>query len=319
MVRWGLILSLFGVIPLSSVTFGRKYRVLVADEKITALDVSQLRVIFEIEKIALQIANYAFIKIYNLNEVTENAIINEGARVIVEAGYDNGIYGTIFDGKILQFLRSKEDNLDYVLTLVCLDGDSFLSNNYINLTLNAGQNKRQVIEAVCNQAMVTTEIGRVSPDISSERLPRGKVLFGDPKQYLRDVAKDQRAGFYVENGKVYIERATDIAEGSALVLTPKTGLIGTPEQTQEGVGFRTLLDPRIKLKTMIKLDQSYIRQLQQQIGQYPVILDQDGQYQAYRVRHIGDSRGNDWYTEVDGVGRYGTIPTLLNSALQSPF
>jgi hypothetical protein len=101
-------------------------------------------------------------------------------------------------------------------------------------------------------------------------------------------------------------------------VSPKNGLIGVPEQTQEGVTFRTLLDPRIKLMTMVKIDNSYIRQMRQEIGQYPALLDQDGQYQAYKVCHIGDTRGQEWYTEVEGIGRYGKIPMLLNSALDSP-
>ena len=34
-------------------------------------------------------------------------------------------YGKIFDGQIVQAVRSKENNTDYVLTLVCLEGILF--------------------------------------------------------------------------------------------------------------------------------------------------------------------------------------------------
>jgi hypothetical protein len=317
----------------SDVLYGRKYRVLVVDGKTTALDVSNLRCVFRIEKAVLSLANYAEIKIYNLNETTESKIIKEGARVIVEAGYDGyysqtsdgtiytyyaSRYGKIFDGSVMQFIREREDNTDYVLTLVCLDGDSFLSNNLISLTLNAGQNKRQIINSIASKSTVKTEVGRVSPDLPTQRLPRGKVLFGEPKKYLRDIAHEANGGFYIDDGKIFVHRSTD-TPGQALVVTPRNGLIGVPEQTQEGVSFKTLLDPRIGLQSMVKLDNTYIRMVKQQIGQYPSVLDQDGQYQAYRVIHSGDSRDNDWYTEVDGVGRYGTIPALLIDAAQNPF
>jgi hypothetical protein len=325
MIRWVPILSLSGVIPLSSVTFGRKYRVLIAgntankEGKITAIDVSQLRVTFEIEKTYRSRANYAYIAIYNLWESTESDLVKNGSRVIVEAGYDNGIYGTIFDGDIIQFIREKENNLDYVLTLVCLDGDSFLNHNLIKLTLNAGQNKRQIIDAICKRALVSTEISRISPDISNERLPRGKVLFGDPKQYLEDVTKEQNGTFYMENGKAFITKYSDEPPTTALVVSPSTGLIGVPEQTQDGANFKLLLDPRINLLSMIKIDNSTIRQLRQEPERYPIPLDNDGQYQVYRMRHVGDSRGNDWYTEIEGFSRYAkNILLFLASADQNP-
>jgi hypothetical protein len=69
---------------------------------------------------------------------------------------------------------------------------------------------------------------------------------------------------------------------------------------------------------MIKLDNSNIRQMKQQIGQIPVMLDQDGQYQAYKIVHEGDTRGQNWYTEITGVSRYGKIPIMLVTGNQNP-
>lgn len=322
-----------GVILLDNILYGRKYRVLVADDKTTALDVSNLRVVFKIEKLPSAVANYAEIKIYNLREETETGIINESTRVIVEAGYDgyytqtiNGTeftyianqYGVIFEGEIIQYIREKEDNVDHVLTLVCCDGNSFLSDNIISMTVNAGQNKRQIINTISQKSLIPSEIGRVSPDISSQRLPRGKVIFGEPKKYLRDIARESNGEFFIEDGRIYIQRSTDVPPGQTLVISPTSGLIGTPEQTQEGISFRTLLDPRIKLFTMIKIDNSYIQQIRQQRGQYQLILDQNGQYQAYKITHVGDSRGLEWYTEVEGVGRYGKCPAFLFDQSQAP-
>ena len=136
-------------------------------------------------------ANYAEINIYNLTNDTETEIIKEGARVIIEAGYDGFIkeetesvakqYGKIFDGDIIQYVRSREDNVDYVLTLVCLDGDSFLNNNILKTTLNSGVSQRQIVEHIASQAKTPTEVGRISPELSTQKLPRCKVFFGMPK------------------------------------------------------------------------------------------------------------------------------------------
>lgn len=315
---------------MSNFLYGRKFRVYVADQQGDAWDVSNLRCTFAIEKVALATANYAEITIYNLTNDAETSIIKEGVRVIVEAGYDGFIntdtgeqtaakqYGKIFDGDVIQFLRGREDNVDYTLTLICLDGDSFLNNNIIKTTLTAGMTQRQLVDHITAKPLTPTEIGRISPELSTQRLPRGKVFFGMPKDYLGDIARDNAASFWVDDGQVYIAKATDITAEEALVLTPQTGLIGTPQQKQDGVSFKCLLNPSIRLMSMIKLDNTMIRQQKYQIGQIPSQLDQDGQYQVYKFRHVGDTRGDEWYTEVDGVGRVGRMPLMLATATQNP-
>ncbi|MDR7865787.1 MAG: hypothetical protein RIN56_03160 [Sporomusaceae bacterium] len=315
--------------------YGRKYRVLVADKNNNALDVSNLRCTFRVEKVALQVANHAEVSIYNLSPDTEKVIIKEGMRVILEAGYQGYLktqqqgaaqqvlapkqYGKIFDGEVIQAIRDREDVVDYKLTLVCLDGDSFLNNNIVKMTVNAGLNQRQIVDQIATKAVTPTEIGRISPDLKTQNLPRGKVFFGMPKDYLRDIARDNNANFWVEDGQVYIAKATDTPPGEALVLTPKTGLVGVPQQTFDGVTFKCLLNPAIKLMTMVQIDNSLIRMQKKRLGQIPVPLDDDGQYQAYKVIHYGDTRGNEWYTEVDGVSRYGAAaPLMLANKIQSP-
>lgn len=319
---------------MSDVLYGRKYRVLVSNINNEALDVSNLRCTFRIEKVAMQTANYAEVSIYNLSAGTEAEIIKEGDRVIVEAGYQGVIttdangnlieatpkqYGVIFDGLVIQALRDKEDNVNYKLTLVCMDGDSFLANNIIKLSVGGGQNQRQIVETIVSKAETPTETARITPDLSTQTLPRGKVFFGTPKQYLNKIASDNNANFWVDDGAVYITKSTDIPPGEALVLTPQTGLIGVPQQNQDGIEFKCLLNPNIKLMTMIKIDNSMIRQLKQQVGQYPALLDADGQYQVYKVSYVGDTRGDDWQTEIVGIGRNGkNAPTLLSAPTQNP-
>jgi hypothetical protein len=317
---------------MSNLQFGRKWRVLVIDKENTAIDTSQLRCTFRVEKVALSIANYAEISIYNLNSDTENEIVNEGSRVILEAGYESYFdasgtgqqyqadqYGTIFEGKVIQTIRTREENVDYVLTLVCLDGDSFLNHNIVAFSVNKKQNPRDIINSIASNALVPSEIGRVSGELSGQTLPRGKVIFGEPKQYLRDIAQANNGSFYMEDEKIYVEKSTDIEQGETLVLTPQTGLVGTPEQVPDGVTFKCLLNPKIRLKTAVKIDNSYIRQMKMQIGEVPIMLDQDNRYQCYKVTHYGNTRGQDWYTEVVGIGRYGKIPLLMAGGGQSPW
>jgi len=91
------------------------------------------------------------------------------------------------------------------------------------------------------------------------------------------------------------------------VISPTNGLIGVPEQTQNGLEIRTLLNPALKIGQLIKLDSSNINQYRyglttavaQNLRLKALIdLSADGTYYVMRANHFGDTRGNDWYTDL---------------------
>ena len=78
------------------------------------------------------------------------------------------------------------------------------------------------------------------------------------------------------------------------------------------MNLRVLLDNRLRVKMpaqQIKIDNTVIRQNPLQPGTNSTILTQDGVYIVGGVRHIGDSRGHEWYSEITGLtsiqGRLG--------------
>ena len=82
----------------------------------------------------------------------------------------------------------------------------------------------------------------------------------------------------------------------------------------DAVEFTVLLDPRVKVEKplmTVKIDNSQIRFLKRQIGQPIRPLDQDGTYVVAEVRHIGDTRGNPWYTVIKAMKRVGNATAVL--------
>lgn len=322
--------------------WGRRWRILVSKpatknnpNEEEALNVSELHCTFEIHKKRGKGGFYAVCKIYNLTAATENKLIREGDRLIIEAGYDGTAekdvtnadgtvqtetvplqYGKIFDGRIIYPSRSKESNVDYILTLTAIDGDAPLNLNHISKTVNRGLNMRKVVETVCNDSEVKTPINTVSNGLSPQTLPRGKVFYGRPYDYVQDVCRGNSADYYIEDGQLNVVRLQDVAKDEALVVTPNNGLIGTPQQTQDGVSFKLLLNPAIHLGSMIQLKNVEINEVSVMPGQRQAPLDDDWIYQAIEITHRGDTRGNDWYTEVIGISRYGkgALPALLGDS-----
>jgi hypothetical protein len=268
-----------------------------------ALDVSDLRCTFRIEKIGYQAINYGDISIYNLSSQTQADIIKYGMRVVLEAGYENGQYGKIFDGDIFQPLWDRENVVDYKLTLHCFDGDSQLNNNFVGMTVQASHDQRSDLLNIMKNARNSFSNGQISTDLDNTEMPRGKVFFGMPKKYFREIANANNHQWSYVDRELVFSNLTNIPVGKALVVSPETGLIGTPQQTQDGVEFKVLLDPNIKVQypaMQVKIDNSVVRQQKIMLGQLQTRLDQDGFYYVASVTHCGDTRGDDWYTEVIG-------------------
>jgi hypothetical protein len=313
----------FGVVAGSEKTgdvlYGRRYRVLVTSPEGVALDVSRLRCTFRVRKTINQAPNFSEITIYNLNAITENVIIQSGNRVVIEAGYEGNQYGVIFDGDIVQTIRDKEDAVTYRLTLYALDGDRGYNQGFINLSVTKGQSQREIVGNITKSSTVSTPVNNISDGLSPQKLIRGKVMFGMMKDYMRQLAKSNDATFYIEDGRVNIVRMDDLPVGEVVKLGPDSGLIGVPQQADLGISFRCLLNPSIKIAEIVQIDSSLIRAQVFQLGQVQRALDADGLYRVISVDFIGDTRGDDWYTEATTVSQAGGIPNMMFTSGASPF
>ena len=302
-----------------NILYGRKYRVLITNNGGKALDVSQLRCSFSVSKTILMQPNYSEVILYNLNAETENTIIKEGMRIVIEAGYIGEQYGRIFDGDILQPIRDKEDGVTYKLTLTSLDGDKFLNFGFANFSILRGQSLRGVADQVISKAKNPSQLGDISQGLSNSKLTRGKVVFGLAKNVLRQIAQTESATFYVDNNKVNIIKASDVPKGQVISLSPASGLIGVPSQNEYGVVAKSLLNPRITLNSLVHIDNSLIRARKAQVGEVIRALDTDGLYRVIKLTYKGDTRGDDWYTEIETVSQAGIIPNMLGNVTMNPW
>ena len=290
-----------------NILYGRWYRVIVGTGGGNGIDVSQLQCTFNIEKVMNETPNYSEVVIYNLSAQTENTFIDSGQRIIVEAGYEGNHYGLIFDGDIIQPFREKIDGTTYKLTLVAQDGDLFLNSGVINMSMGAGQTPRNIVNELTLRASESVQLGSISENLENKQRARGKVAFGLARDYLRQIARSDNAIFYVNNRTVEIVKPGDLPQGRIIDLSPQTGLIGVPEQSDSGIKGKCLLNPFIDLNTFIHIDNSLVRAEKIQRDEPIKQLDQDGVYRIIKINHNGDTRGDAWYTEFVGVSRFADI------------
>ena len=297
-----------------------------------AMDVSLLKCEFQTKTTTETAVQIGTLVVYNMNSASEKEVIEEGFQISIFGGYEEGQYGEIFTGDIVQIFRNRESGTDYRLEIIALKGMNSLFMNHVRSTIAAGSTPRDVVNAVTQQADRKIDVGEVSEELSAQMLPRGRVLFGTPAKYLRDLCTWNDAVYWEgEDGKLTVETVEqEIPEDRVLVLKPNTGLVGTPIYTDQGIQIKMLLDPRVKLRTMIKIDNEIIQRQavpidpgsgQQKSDQLPQTeqFDQDGEYQVFSVEHKGDTWGDEWTTLVVGVSRNGRMGflTAVNGAGQT--
>ncbi len=297
------------------------------------LDLSQFRIVFRIQAADAEAPSTAHIKIYNLATSTAQSIQKEYQAVTLQAGYRNGPYGVIFSGTIKQVKRGKEigggGSVDSYVELLCADGDPAYNFGVLNKTLAAGSTPTQRAQVIqsglaangVSQANLTQLSSSTAP--TGGILPRGKVLFGMARDHLDDVAASTNTTWSIQNGVLTFISLTGYLPGEAVQLNARTGLVGTPEATDQGIRVRALLNPFIKVGQRVEINNADINQTtitQQGFPRYSDInfvadVTADGFYRVLVHEFDGDSRGQPWYSELICLSVDGSAP--VNTAVQA--
>jgi hypothetical protein len=287
----------------SAQQFGRAVSLIVFGKDLDGLDLSELRIKFSVKRSDTMTPNTADIRVYNLEEKTAIRVRDEFKNVILQAGYE-GNKGVIFKGNIKQVILGRESATDTFIDIIAGDGDRAYNFAIVNQTLAPGATQKDQLDALsksmANKGVGPGHIGDMPP----EKLPRGKVLYGNSKNYLRDVAETSGKNWSIQDEKLTFVSKKSYLPGERVVLTSKTGMIGTPQQTNEGVNVKCLLNPNIKIGNRIQIDNKSIERYKINLAvpnsaaNIPAPLTADGVYYVLVIEHQGDTRGVEWYSSM---------------------
>ena len=291
--------------------YGRKFQLIIGPDTGDALELSAFRCVFRVERGDVQTPNSCRVRVYNVRRETASRAMKEFKRLVLFAGYE-GNFGVLFDGTIIQTRFGRESATDTYMDITAADGDFAV----ISATLAAGSTVPDHV-AACMKAMEKHGVTLgYTPEFSSKPLPRGKVMAGMVRDYMRSIAKNTKSSWSIQNGKVQIVPETSYVPGQPIAINSKSGMVGYPVQTQNGVTVRTLLNPYIKVSQLIHLDNRAVQeyeysldveqQAQNDLARLQNTLG-DGYYYVMVSTHWGDTRGNDWYTEAVCLSANATI------------
>jgi hypothetical protein len=287
--------------------FGRRFQLLVSNNQGKTIDLSQFRCKFQVKKSIYQTPNVADIYVYNLASETAQFIKQEFTRVIMSAGYQ-GNYGNIFKGNIMQAIIGRENATDTFLNILCGDGDQAYNFAIINQTIGSnatgGVTQAQQLDAAIN-SMGSMGVGSgYVGTVPKIQLPRGKVMYGNARDYIKAVADTNGLDWSIQDENIVVVPSTQYLPTQGVYLSSKTGMIGTPQQTIEGIIVKCLLNPGLKCHSRVQIDNAAVAQMKIDFStpgspaNTPVPILYDGYYFVMVVEHTGDNRGTEWYSNL---------------------
>jgi hypothetical protein len=266
-----------------------------------------------------------------VNPLQQNNNLVLGDRVTISAGYQTDATGkfdpgtkVIYQGRVLQPVWLREGVVDYKLTLRMATGlieDAF---NFSSFSLAKNATAATTLSQICahaNPKIAFAPDSSVQAKLSSVVNPRGQAFHDRPFQNIQQIVADNGLFSWVGPNGLNVrkfppdDQTPDYAygppnlSGNYAPNGTKSGqvkptLIGVPEQTQQGVLFRVLLDPTVKLGDVVQLAPgTNINQYPLQIPGRPAFYSKNETYVVTSIQHVGDTRGrgDDWYTEINGA------------------
>lgn len=250
----------------------------------------------------------ATVDIYNLsaNDVANilalrmvkigNQYVEKPLRIKIEAGYTQGYFAEIFDGQIVKPNMMRPDANNTVLRLVCINGAEFMAaGSALTQTFNDGVNFYEIAQKVANNSNLPIYI---SDKLKDYKVDGEFVTSVTDYDTLTQISEETGVVFSYYDSTAYFNTYDNILDifknkqQDAIVLNSKTGLVNFPQLTNDGITVQSVLNPKLNVFGLIKLNNGDISIDQpaylseREIGAW---LSGDGLYIITQVTHQFDT------------------------------
>jgi len=279
--------------------FDRVYRLLVGPKSgCQGLEITELRISFDIKKTAKKTPNRSCIRVWNLQKSTRQELEKPDTQCLLYAGYSEDMGAQlIFQGGVT-YAWSKQDGPDVVTEFELGDGSKQMRDSTISVGYASGVKSTTVLNDVSKQM----DMPLVMPSNAPERTwQNGLSYYGSATGLLDKVTQGTGLEWSVQNeqiqviqqGMVTTRQGVELALDSGLVYSPerlrksanaarskRRALEGKPEY--DGWKVKALLMPQLNCGDRLKLSSRFV----------------DGIFRIQELSHKGDSWQGEWITEL---------------------
>lgn len=269
-----------------TILFGRAIEITVGTTKIT-----ELRMGFNVKRSLRTEPNTAEVKIYNLSSETRSKLQAEKVIMLIEAGYKETI-AQLFKGEVRE-VKTPQSGTDLITSIQGGDGEVQTRQSRVNLSFAKGTKVPDILSSLGNllglnvkKALEKLRNGKIRGSITE--LVNGFAASGRTMTEFERLVRSSGFEMSIQDGEVQILDLGKPNDLPAISIDAQSGLIGVPEVGEKGrVKARSLLQPGMIPGRTLKITSE--------------AAELDGRfYRIQEVEHIGDTHGQDWYSDVEG-------------------
>jgi hypothetical protein len=207
--------------------FDRVAELVVGQSGKEGLLIKDLRISFSIEKTLTETLNTSTIRIYNLKPSNRKLVETPNNAVILKAGYKQDIGAvTIFVGIVRRSLTVRE-GVDWVTELELDDGLIAYRDSKFSTSFAPGSKAVDVLTQVAAKFGIT--VGKLPPAIAEKIYPDGFSFVGRARDAMSKVCAYLGLEWSIQNQTIQVLKKGGYRERTAIVLSPQTGMIGSPQ------------------------------------------------------------------------------------------
>lgn len=263
-----------------------------------AISIMDHRITFEITKSLKQEENEAKIEIYNLSSDIRKKIVLEESTAQLFAGYSqNQGLVQIGQGTVCQ-ISTVQDKVDTISRILMKDGLSNIKNNPLSIAYENDVTLQEVLSKVAKECKLGLKIN----GLATATIKGGFVMLGDMTTELNTLGASFGFTWSIQNNVLFVCAKKQNTTTQVVLLTPSTGLIMNPEAIKQvSQSLRKLKDSRQILSDVNLFKVQALLQPQLQANDIIAVESNElnGKFRIARLTHTGDTRGNDWYTDME--------------------
>lgn len=276
--------------------YKRKVKILIGELGSEGVELEGLRFSFSISMDDTQDLNTGEINIYNLSEDTLGYLEKEDSFIILQTGYGEEPFTTIFIGDNVSY-KQNYTGTDIITNITCKDGYTSLNKRRLSLSFKESSNTLQILNNIINQ------LNLLKSDYSN--LPnyvynQGFSHIGTASSAISKLTKRIGYEWVITNNALIITKPNESNNTSPVqLLTYKSGLIGKPLRLKENEknvksNKEKLVDgwliscnilPGILPKSIIKVETDNV----------------NGNFYIKELKLSGDTYSNSWNCEMKTI------------------
>ncbi len=255
------------------------------------LRITGLRVKFQIEKTRDSTTNKAEIEITNLTQQTRSRIREKDALIRLFAGYEGDLGAVLLFVGNAQRIVNDWETPDIVTKIEAQDGMRTVRQTRTSFSYGNRTSVNTIVNRLANELGVP-----LRQDFNIPGFYDGYSYNGRAKDALDEITRQAGYDWSIQDNELLIIPQNGSTERIGVKLTRDSGLVNLPERLADQEGefeealdtelewrITSLLNPRLTPGGLVEIDS-------QQVA---------GVFSVEKVRHYGDSRGQDWYSEIE--------------------